>query len=77
MKVIKLYSKEFEKLCNRYNNRKKRVTECVSRIIEDVKANGDDAVIKYTRKFDKVKLSARQLRVTESEIGTFFNCGIP
>jgi len=72
MKVIKLYSKEFEKLCNRYNNRKKRITECVSRIVEDVKANGDDAVIKYTRKFDKVKLSAKQLRVTESEASGAF-----
>lgn len=72
MRIVKLYSKEFEKLCNRYNNRKKRVTECVNRIIEDVKANGDDALVKYTRKFDKVKLSPKQLRVTESEASGAF-----
>ncbi|OGX27594.1 MAG: histidinol dehydrogenase [Omnitrophica WOR_2 bacterium RIFCSPLOWO2_12_FULL_51_24] len=72
MKIIKLYSKEFEKLCNRYNNRKKRVADSVTKIVEDVRLNGDDAVIKYTRKFDKVKLSPRQLKVTESEASGAF-----
>ncbi len=72
MKIVRLYSKEFEKLCSRYNNRKKRVSDSVSRIVEDVRLNGDEAVIKYTRKFDKVKLSARQLRVTESEASGAF-----
>lgn len=67
MKLISLYGKEFEKLCNRYNNRKKRVTESVSKIIEDVRLYGDDSLIKYTRKFDKVKLTTRQLKVSESE----------
>ncbi|MFH0772287.1 MAG: histidinol dehydrogenase [Candidatus Omnitrophota bacterium] len=67
MKVVRLYGKEFEKLCNRHSNRKKRISETVSRIIEDVRLNGDDALIKYTRKFDKVKLTPKQLRVTESE----------
>ena len=30
----------------------KKVAEVVTEIIEDVKANGDDAVLKYTLKFD-------------------------
>ncbi len=72
MKIVKIYGKEFEKLCNRYNNRKKRVTDSVSKIVEDVRLDGDEALIKYTRKFDKVKLSQRQLRVTESEASGAF-----
>jgi len=72
MKVVKVGSKEFEKLCNRYNNRKKRITESVAKIIEDVRFNGDDALIKYTRRFDKVKLSPTKLRVTESEASGAF-----
>jgi histidinol dehydrogenase len=72
MKIVKIYGKEFEKLCNRYNNRKKRVTESVSKIVEDVRLNGDEALIKYTRKFDKVKIPQRQLRVTESEASGAF-----
>lgn len=72
MRLVKIYSKEFERLCNRYNNRKKRVAESVSKIVEDVRLNGDDAVVKYTRKFDKVKLTPKQFRVTESEASGAF-----
>lgn len=72
MRLVKVGSKEFEKLCNRYNNRKKRITESVAKIIEDVRFNGDDALIKYTRRFDKVKLAPRQLKVTESETSGAF-----
>ncbi|MDD5449724.1 MAG: histidinol dehydrogenase [Candidatus Omnitrophica bacterium] len=67
MKIIKFSSKQFSKLCERNASRKTRVLKSVNRIIEDVKLNGDEAVIKYTRKFDKVKLAARQLKVSESE----------
>ncbi|MDD4953353.1 MAG: histidinol dehydrogenase, partial [Candidatus Omnitrophica bacterium] len=38
------------------------------KIIEDVRAFGDEALLKYTRKFDKVKLPLRQLKVSEIEI---------
>lgn len=68
MKVIKPSSKQFLKLFNRFVNRNRRVEEKVRHILEDVMNNGDDAVVRYTRKFDKVKLQARDLRVTESEI---------
>ncbi|MDP3787039.1 MAG: histidinol dehydrogenase [Candidatus Omnitrophota bacterium] len=72
MRLVKVGSKEFEKLCNRYNNRKKRIAESVAKIIEDVRFNGDEALIKYTRRFDKVKLAPRQLKVTESETSGAF-----
>jgi histidinol dehydrogenase len=72
MRLVRVGSKEFEKLCNRYNNRKKRITDSVSKIIEDVRFNGDEALIKYTRRFDKVKLAPRQLKVTESETSGAF-----
>ncbi|NQT89956.1 MAG: histidinol dehydrogenase [Candidatus Omnitrophica bacterium] len=68
MKVIKPTSKELEKLANRGLDAKKRFRDRVARIIEDVRLNGDDALIKYTRKFDKVKMKARQLRVNTGEI---------
>jgi histidinol dehydrogenase len=67
MKVIKFSSKQFLKLCERGTLRKKRIVGSVGRIIDDVKLRGDDAVIKYTRKFDKVKLTPKQFKVSESE----------
>ena len=68
MKVIKPSSKQFLKLFNRFVTRNPRVEEKVRRILTDVRESGDDAIIRYTRKFDKVKLTPRELRVSESEI---------
>ncbi len=68
MKIVKFSSKQFlQKLCNRNGASKKRVVESVRRIVDDVKLHGDDAVIKYTRRFDHIKLTPKQLRVSESE----------
>ena len=68
MKILKLSSKELDKIYNRGLIKKRRVEDKVRKIVDDVRVYGDDAVIKYTKKFDKVKLSAKQLRFSESEI---------
>ena len=36
-------------------------------VANDVRENGDDAIIKYTEKFDKVTLKKENIRVTEAE----------
>ena len=43
------------------------VSSSVTKIIEDVKVNGDSAVIKYEKKFDGVKLSALEVSTEEME----------
>ena len=68
MKILRLSSKEMQNLCERYYCNKKRVIDKVGKIIQDVREEGDKALIKYTRKFDKVKLSPRDLKVTANEI---------
>ncbi len=74
MKIIRFTSKKLEKIYNRGQLRQRRVEEKVRKIIDDVRLLGDDALIKYTRKFDKVKLSQRQLRVSQIEIsGAYAN----
>ena len=73
MKLIKQTGMNIERLYNRSGiSRKKHIEEKVRTIIDDVRLNGDDALIKYTRRFDGVKLSPRQLRVDESEISSAF-----
>ena len=67
MKLIKVGSKQFQKLCERSSGRSRRLSESVRGILENVKLSGDDAVIKYTKKFDKVKLLAKELKVSECE----------
>ena len=68
MKIIRYGSKQLEKIYNRSSFRKTRVEEKVKKIIEDVRSSGDEALLKYTRKFDGVKLMPRQLKVAEIEI---------
>lgn len=67
MKLVKLTGKQFEKLRSRNLIKNRRIASSVERIIDDVRQHGDDAVIKYTRKFDKVKLLPKELKVSERE----------
>lgn len=67
MKLIKVGSKQFQKLCERNGVCNKRIVESVRSIIENVRLYGDDAVIKYTKRFDKIKLAPKDLKVTASE----------
>lgn len=75
MKLIKQTGVHIDKLYNRHLSlHKKSVEEKVRGIIDDIRVHGDEALLKYTRRFDGVKLSVRQLRVAESEIsGAFQN----
>lgn len=71
MKIIRPNSvSQLEKIYQRGISRSsKRVSERVQKIIEDVRQFGDDAVLKYTRKFDGVKLTGKQLKVAQIEMG--------
>ena len=68
MKIIRANSKKLEKIYNRGFTKSRRVEEKVKRIIEGVRLEGDEALLKYTRKFDGVKLLPRQLRASQIEI---------
>jgi histidinol dehydrogenase len=45
----------------------------VKNYIEDVKTNGDLAIIKYTEKFDKILLKENEIKVTSDEIKNAYN----
>ena len=68
MKIIRFTSKELEKIYERGFRKSRRIQEKVRKIIEDVRVFGDEALIKYTKKFDGVKLSPKQLKVAKIEI---------
>ncbi|MBU0570466.1 MAG: histidinol dehydrogenase [Candidatus Omnitrophica bacterium] len=68
MKRITVGSEKFKNLVNRHEQGRKRLQKKVAGIIENVKADGDDALIWYTKKFDRVDLTRKDLRVTEAEI---------
>jgi len=68
-----LTSQEFEeKMLGQVLNRGKAdlssISSSVKKIIMDVRENGDEALLRYTEKFDKVCLTKSKLKVTEKEI---------
>ena len=74
MKMVRVRSREWNRLVQRGFSRRARVEDRVRGILDAVRTEGDDALIRYTRRFDKVKLTPKHLKVTEAETsGAFQN----
>jgi len=68
MHSIKVGSKAFNNLVNRDDHGRVRLQNKVSKILAKVRGDGDKALLRYTKKFDKVNMPRKDLRVTEAEI---------
>lgn len=66
MKIIDIKKEDFKKYISLENNNISKIKKVVSEIIEDIKLNGDKALINYTKKFDNVEI--RDFRVSIKEI---------
>jgi len=70
LKIVKLWEcdrKKWEALVKRSELDIRSVLPMVKRIISDVKREGDGAILKYTKRFDGVKLRRDELKVREEE----------
>jgi histidinol dehydrogenase len=71
MKIYHYPSKTAEKriagIINRSFSFKKKDDQAVTRILEDVRRNGDKAIVKYARKFDAPRMSVAKMKVTARE----------
>jgi histidinol dehydrogenase len=63
-----LPNKEYERLIQRSTFQLEEFIPQVIPIINEVKEKGDEAVLEFTQKFDKVKLSLDSLKISEKEI---------
>jgi len=72
MKIYNYPSKSAEKKVSAIVNRgltfSKKDYQTVNRIIDDVRRHGDEAVIKYARRFDAPKLTLNSLKVSDKEM---------
>jgi histidinol dehydrogenase len=72
MKIYNFPSKAAEKRVSEIVNRnliyRKKDYQAVARILEDVRRNGDSAVIKYANRFDAPKLTIDSVKVSAEEI---------
>ncbi len=58
----------FDKLVERDRVGKQDVVDVVSGILENVRANGNIAVLEYTKKFDRAELTVESMKVSANEI---------
>src|SRR3989338_5813547 len=72
MKIIKSWEDGFDEALNRIVNRgrigRADVEASVRNIINQVREKGDEAVIKFTKKFDNYHLSPENIKVSSEEI---------
>ena len=72
MRIIKLNEQSraniLADLLKRDPNNYSAYEDTVQEIVDNVRANGDEALFEYTRKFDGAELSADNIRVTQTEI---------
>ncbi|HWR72676.1 MAG TPA: histidinol dehydrogenase [Nitrospirota bacterium] len=59
---------ELRRIINRGETATEEVATTVKEIVDRVRREGDPAVLEYTEKFDKAKLSLRDIKVTAEEI---------
>ncbi len=65
--LAKLSAEETARIFRRSEIDIENFQDVVRPVIKDVQQNGDQALVEYCRKFDKVELSAAKLKVTEAE----------
>jgi len=72
MKIIELRRNDSEKhlrgLRTSVSVNDPELESTVRKIVDDVKRGGDRALFKYSKKFDRVELTKRKVKVTQSEI---------
>jgi len=62
--------KKLQSIINRAPGFTKKDYQYVSRIVDDVRKNGDKALIKYTNQFDSPAVTIQSLKVTEKEFAS-------
>ena len=61
------------KLQKRAQSPEKWVIDTVNEILDNVKNNGDKAVLEYTEKFDKVSLTSETLEMSKEDLKKNFS----
>ena len=76
-KLIEGTKENLAEVCQQLGLRSKMqksdVVSIVNGVLDDIKENGDEAVLKYTKKFDGADLTPETMRVTKEEIDSAIN----
>jgi histidinol dehydrogenase len=61
------FEEQFRALLSAKREEAPDVNKTVEEILSDVRANGDDAVVRYTNKFDRMDITQADLRISDEE----------
>jgi len=77
MKIIDSQQKdvvsELKRIINRGETATEEVAGAVKEVVDRVRKEGDPAILEYTEKFDKVKLTLKEMKVSADEIKDAYN----
>jgi histidinol dehydrogenase len=77
MKIIDSQQKdvvsEIKRIINRGETATEEVAAAVKEVVDRVRKEGDPAILEYTEKFDKVKLTLKEMKVSGDEIKDAYN----
>lgn len=80
-KLVKGNKDNLKELCGKLGARGKMdlgpIIDTVNGVLDDIKTNGDEAVLKYTKMFDKAELTPSTMKVTPEEIDAGFKAVDP
>mgnify|MGYP000026363251 CR=1 FL=1 len=68
LRLKDISEKEYKRIIQRSTFQIDKIMEKVISIVDEVRKNGDEAVLKFTREFDKVNLSKQQLILSKNKI---------
>lgn len=68
IRILKSGQAEVEKVLNKVYEDQAVYEQRVSEILKEVRERGDEAVLEYTARFDKARLTPENLRVSAEEI---------
>jgi histidinol dehydrogenase len=68
-----LHQTELKELNKQKQRIEEKCTQSVQKILDDIKRQGLDAILKYTKEFDGVKLTPSTLKVTDDEFKEAYN----
>ena len=77
LKILKLDNKKSLKILKLFLDKRRSIqkdqTKIVSKIIKNVKKNGDKAVLNYEKKFSKIRTKSNKIQLSVKEINKISN----
>ena len=71
MKIVETKNKQFEKIFENLISSKRSQSisklKLVNQIIKNIRKKGDEALFNYTKKFDKININKKNIKITNKE----------